>query len=147
MPQYDIQLSLVYMTVFGTGFIVGSIPHEIIHWTISRWWTDEVEIIFMNYPPYVNFHSPYDLPKWGMALTAAGPMIIGVPLAFVHLLTSPESAFSLFVFGVLTGIAIPSGSDLYGLFCPGEFQKYCDSDEDVLENKEAIYRIWKSYSR
>lgn len=141
---HDFVLSFWLALILG---MILSIPlHEFLHWLSARFFTRDLGFAMDGTQPNVQFHSPYDVPKWGVRIIGATPAVVGIILAVITLMTQPlmenPTSWSVFwaVLGVVTALGtLPSGGDWLAMLAPAEFQKFAaDSTYEVPRMREMI---------
>lgn len=92
----------------GVAFVVGAVViHEGAHYAAARLFGASVSLAFDGIVPNIQFHSPYEIPVWGIRLCAAAPFLIGATLA-VSAIGSITSTTGVFAVVIGVGTAIPS---------------------------------------
>lgn len=126
---------LAFVNEFALALLLGIalavIPHEGAHWVVAKCFSRDVSFEMDGVTPNVQFHSPYEVPKWGIRISGVMPFLLGSTITLIVFLTQPvvtaPTSWSVFwaTLGITTaGCSLPSGGDWLAVFAPEQFQKY-----------------------
>lgn len=123
--------------------------HERSHWLVARIWSKSVSIDRWQgvIASTVVYHSPLEIPPYGIRLSGIAPVLVGFPLGLT-VLAMLDAPLSIRLLAALPFLAtmILSPSDVLAILFPERFQEFA-VENDSAQHREMVKLLVEEFRR